>query len=56
MQMRNAIVEHDRNLDWYAGRAAAKIASLSPDARANRDAYARRLLALSQRVRRRRAA
>ncbi|HEY2751637.1 MAG TPA: DUF2827 family protein [Phenylobacterium sp.] len=55
-QLRLAIADHDHNLDSYAARAAAKIASLSPDNRVNRDAYARRLLALVEPSRRNRVA
>lgn len=46
--LRQAIDEHDRSLSEYARRAAAKIASVSPLARLNRDAYAKRLVALRE--------
>ncbi len=42
-----AMTEHDRTLDSYRSAAAAKIGNLSPTARGNIDAYARRLLALT---------
>ena len=40
--------EHDRNLSAYAARANRAIEALSPMNPRNRDAYARRLIALSQ--------
>lgn len=55
-QLQRAIAEHDLNLDAYKVAAAAKIATLSPYSHANRDAYARRLLALPAHQAGRRAA
>jgi hypothetical protein len=48
--------EHDRNLDTYGARAHRAIEALSPVNPRNRDAYARRLIALSQAARKGRAA
>lgn len=48
-QFELACREHDRNLASYRARANEKIASLSPANSANRDAYARRLLAVTSR-------
>lgn len=49
VQFELACREHDRNLASYRARANEKIASLSPANSANRDAYARRLLAITSR-------
>ncbi len=43
-QFRLAVTEHDTNLDFHTQRNTAKIESLSPQNRSNRDAYARALL------------
>jgi hypothetical protein len=48
--------EHDRNLDDYRARGNRAIEALSPANPRNRDAYARRLIALSQAPKKGRAA
>ena len=45
--LQRALAEHDRDLPFHAERNRALFASLSPQGDANRQAYARRLLALT---------
>ena len=54
--LQQAVAEHDRELADYSARAARRIASVSPFDRSNRDAYARRLVALSNKTNRKGAA
>jgi hypothetical protein len=42
-----ALAEHERDLEAYSARNRALIAAHAPESAANRDAYARRLLALT---------
>jgi hypothetical protein len=45
-QFRLALAEHDTNLEFHRARNALKFEEVSPLSRANRDAYARRLVSL----------
>lgn len=45
-QFRLALAEHDANLEFHRARNARKFEEVSPLSRANRDAYARRLVSL----------
>ena len=55
-QFYRAVREHNDNLSSYAARSARTIAAVSPANRNNRDAYARRLIALTSEGKRQRHA